>query len=128
MPAQIGLVATLAFQGRMENALALLEQQTQARGGDLNKDVRAGILYALMGRRADASKVLANVTAPGARPAPGALASLYFALGDMDQGFKTLRKVFDLRSPIFAAYDPQWDPVRSDPRFRAQIQRLGLPR
>jgi TolB-like protein/Tfp pilus assembly protein PilF len=122
-----GLVAVKAFQGRFDSALALLKQQAQARGGDLNKDVLAGIIYASMGRRADALNVLTAVTAPGARPYIGAVATLYFVLGDMNQGFKALEKLFDERSPIFAAYDPQWDPVRSDPRFRAQIQRLGVP-
>jgi len=126
--AQRGLVAVLAHQGHFESALALLEQQARARGRDLSRDVLAGIIYARMGRRADAVQVLANITAPTARPYPGTLASLYFALGDMDQGFKALKSLFDVASPIFAAYDPQWDPVRSDPRFSAQIQRLGLPR
>ena len=125
--AQRGLVAVTAFQGRSEQALALLEQQTRASGGDLRKDVLAGILYARMGRRKEALEVLGNVTAAGARPPLGALTQLYFALGDMDHGFESLKKTFDLGSPIFAAYDPQWDPVRSDPRFQALIKRLGLP-
>jgi len=85
------------------------------------------MLYARMGRRAEASTVLANVEAPGARTRSDALAAFYFVLGDRYHGFQALQRMFDDGGKIFVANEPQWDPVRSDPRFVAQLKRLKLP-
>jgi len=125
--AQIGRLRLLTFQGRFERALALLEQQVKAHGGDLSSNAFAGVLFAKLGRREEALHVLAEVTAKNAKTDQGMLASLYFAIGDLTNGFKTLEHLYDVSSPIFAAYDPTWDPVRSDPRFKAQLKRLQLP-
>jgi hypothetical protein len=85
--------------------------------------------YAKTGRWTDALKILANVTRPGATP-PGffmeSLASLYFALGNKDDGFKTLNKMFDehqIGVEIAKVY-PILDDVRCDPRMAALVAGL----
>jgi TolB-like protein/Tfp pilus assembly protein PilF len=126
--AQRQLVTLIGFaQGDPKRALSMLEEQIQARGGDSRKDILAGMLYAGLGRRAEASEVLANVTAQGARTNTAALAAFYFVLGNSEHGFHALQQMFDEGGSIFAAHDPAWDLARSDPRFQAQIRRLGLP-
>jgi serine/threonine protein kinase/Tfp pilus assembly protein PilF len=88
-----------------------------------------GRLLAKMGRRADARRVLSNVTKPGATPNLQSLATLYFALGNKDQGFATLARYFveDRQNASVVAINPLFDDVRADPRFKALIAKLKLP-
>ena len=74
-------------------------------------------------------RVLKNVTRPGATPNLYQLATLYFALGDKDNGFKTLTRAFDVQRELAdpTTIDPLFDDVRSDPRMQALIARLKLP-
>ena len=89
---------------------------------------QAGRIYLKLGRRADAQRVLANVTKPGSRASAMQVASLYFALGDKDRGFEWLTKAFDRREVVnLLKTDPQFDSVHSDPRFQALLRRLGVP-
>ncbi len=52
----------------------------------------------------------------------------YIGLGDKNQAFAWLDKSVAARSPSLTALkvDPTYDPLRSDPRFRAILQRVGL--
>jgi len=59
------------------------------------------------------------------------LAQAYTGLGRKDQAFAWLEKAYELRSGVdemvFLPVDPGFDPLRSDPRFDAFLQRVGLP-
>jgi TolB-like protein/DNA-binding winged helix-turn-helix (wHTH) protein/tetratricopeptide (TPR) repeat protein len=59
---------------------------------------------------------------------PWFVASLYEYMGDDDQTFTWLEKAYKSRDGTDSLFDPQWDPVRSDPRFKDLIRRVGLPR
>ncbi len=56
------------------------------------------------------------------------LARLYTKTGDLDQAFVYLEKAFDrrLQGMISLKVSPNYDPLRSDPRFEALIKRIGL--
>jgi TolB-like protein/Tfp pilus assembly protein PilF len=86
-----------------------------------------GRLYALMGRREDALRLLESYRRKGAKPSE--LYLLYFALGDKDRGFDGLSQWFDERGPIVpqTKFNPLFDDVQSDPRFKALVARLKLP-
>jgi TolB-like protein/DNA-binding winged helix-turn-helix (wHTH) protein/Tfp pilus assembly protein PilF len=52
----------------------------------------------------------------------------YAALGDKDLALQVLEKAFAEREPMaWLNVDPQWDPIRADPRFQALVRRVGLP-
>jgi tetratricopeptide (TPR) repeat protein len=55
------------------------------------------------------------------------IASIYGFAGDKDQGFAWLQKAYVARDGMDALADPQWDPLRSDPRFKDLVRRVGLP-
>ncbi len=59
---------------------------------------------------------------------PVGMASLYFALGENDQGFKWLDKAYeDLDSNLcYIKVSPRFESVRSDPRFKAILKKMGL--
>ena len=60
---------------------------------------------------------------------PLRFAVLYALLNDRDQAFAWLSKAYDENSPWLVMFttDPQFDNLRSDPRFKSFAHRLGLP-
>lgn len=55
-------------------------------------------------------------------------AQMYACIGDKDRAFQWLGKAYEERSPllVYAKVMPHYDTLRSDPRFSALVQRLGL--
>jgi hypothetical protein len=57
------------------------------------------------------------------------IAGVYTALGDRERAFAWLEKAYANRD-FFLTYlrvDPELDALRSDPRFRELIERIGIP-
>jgi hypothetical protein len=59
---------------------------------------------------------------------PFGLAQAYTHLGDKDQAFEWFRKAADVGHPGMNTIkvDPQFDSLRSDPRFPDLMRRVGL--
>jgi TolB-like protein/Flp pilus assembly protein TadD len=93
----------------------------------------AGVLiraYALAGRRSDALKLLADLKqrqSAGYVPS-GAFVNAYLGLGETEQAFAALEQAVQEKSNIlqFVKTHPYFDPIRSDPRFRDLVRRVGL--
>ena len=86
-------------------------------------------VYAMAGRREDALKLVPRLTRLAARFDEPAMAMMFFDLGDRDRGFQWLTRAFDHHGPTvpFVPFDPDFDNVRSDPRFQALVARLKIP-
>ena len=56
------------------------------------------------------------------------LAFVYVFLGEKDHAFAWLEKAYQERDPALQGLkvDPTWDAIRSDPRFKAIAQKVGL--
>ena len=107
--------------GRPNDALAAVDR-------DLFRDSPLPAwAYARLGRRSDALRILSRITKSASDPQ--GIAQVYFALGDRGNGFKWLTRAFDERENFlsFVKFDPAFDDVRDDPRFRALVARLKLP-
>ena len=84
-------------------------------------------MYAATGKRDEALKIIAemkqrpNVSSMG-------LANIYTALGEKDQAFEWLEKAYAEGAPILRSLQTGklWDPLRSDPRFKDLLHRMGL--
>jgi len=57
-------------------------------------------------------------------------ARAYAQLDDRDRAIEYLGEALDARSPglVFLNVDRAWDSIRTDPTFRAAVERVGLPR
>jgi TolB-like protein/DNA-binding winged helix-turn-helix (wHTH) protein/Tfp pilus assembly protein PilF len=56
------------------------------------------------------------------------IASIYGLCGDKDKAFVWLDKAYKTKDGMESLVaDPQWDPLRSDPRFKDLLKRVGLP-
>ena len=56
------------------------------------------------------------------------MAEIYLGLGDFDRAFEQLEKAFEMRFPelAFLKVLPQFDDLRSEPRYFALLKKLGL--
>jgi len=57
------------------------------------------------------------------------IAVYYVRLGDKDEAFKWLQRSYDSHEADMSLVKavPYWDPLRSDPRFKELIRRVGIP-
>jgi serine/threonine protein kinase/tetratricopeptide (TPR) repeat protein len=85
--------------------------------------------YARLGRRDEALRVLDRLVKRGGGLDLQEMAVAYVALGDKERGLEWLTKAIDRRSGYvpWANGLPAFDPIRSDPRFKALVARLKLP-
>jgi tetratricopeptide (TPR) repeat protein len=87
--------------------------------------------YALAGRKAEAEKVLGQLIALSKQRyiAPKSVATIYADLGEKDKAFEWLEKAYEdrsLGSGLGIKSFPDFDPLRSDPRFADLLRRMNL--
>lgn len=90
-----------------------------------------GKAYADSGNKVEAQKVLERLIASSKeRYVPSyAMAPIFAALGEKDEAFKWLEKGMEEHSPWMVAnlpLAPDFDSLRSDPRFNTLLQRMNL--
>ena len=89
-----------------------------------------GQIHALSGRRDQAIAEIERLVALSRdRYVPAYdVATIYAALGDVDQTFIWLERAFEDRSTLipWVPWDEVFDVIRSDPRYPALIQRLSV--
>jgi TolB-like protein/DNA-binding winged helix-turn-helix (wHTH) protein/Tfp pilus assembly protein PilF len=88
--------------------------------------------FVVIGRRAEAEKILHDFErkSKSAHVSPYLMATMFASLGDKDRAFDFLEKAYQERSlsmPWGLKADLRIDNLRSDPRFQALVQRVGLP-
>ncbi|MGC2197824.1 MAG: tetratricopeptide repeat protein [Terriglobales bacterium] len=86
--------------------------------------------YAVAGRSVEALAVLDQLDALSSQKyvSPYDIAMVYVGLQENDEAFAWLQRAFEQRS-LWLGYlnvEPQLDPLRSDPRFRELLRRIGL--
>ncbi|MGB7063279.1 MAG: protein kinase [Candidatus Zixiibacteriota bacterium] len=114
-----------------QEALREFQKEADIQGG-LNQHEQAwrGIAYLKAGSRREAHEVLDDLLEQAKRAyvAPTRLASLYFAFREDDEGFRLLNRACEERDSTLLEIkvDPAFDGVRSDPRFKELLKKVGL--
>jgi tetratricopeptide (TPR) repeat protein len=130
-PAHVCLSESYLHKGMYREAVAEMQKAIDLSGGSPVWVSRLGSVYAQAGRRDEAIKILNGLKSRSKREfvSPAAFVLIYTALGDKDQAFVWLEKAYEERSGPIGLLKVTWqfDPLRSDPRFKDLLRRVGLP-
>jgi TolB-like protein/DNA-binding winged helix-turn-helix (wHTH) protein/Tfp pilus assembly protein PilF len=87
------------------------------------------LVYAKLGRHADAESVLGKYRATVGDAGAYQYATIYAQWGDRAKALQWLEKAMRLRDSglVYLKTDPLLDPLRSEPRFQAIERELGFP-
>jgi TolB-like protein/DNA-binding winged helix-turn-helix (wHTH) protein/Flp pilus assembly protein TadD len=118
-------------KGLYPQAITEFQKAVELSEGDPFQLAALGHAFALAGKRADAYDVLRKLNELSRQRYISSfdVALIYIALGEKDHAFEWLQKAFVDRSTflIYSKWEPRLDPLRSDPRFRDLVRRIGLP-
>jgi serine/threonine protein kinase/Tfp pilus assembly protein PilF len=117
-------------KGNLPDAIRELELADSLSPHTMRNMALLGDAYALAGRRAEARKLLDELISLSKKRyiAPAYMAIPCIGLGQKDQAFDWLEKAYDDRSDwmVLLQTDPVFDPIRSDPRFRNLLHKVGV--
>ena len=123
------LAGACALQRNYPEAIAELNKARQL-GEPAETLGSLGYVYAMSSKRDEARQALTELkrTAKERFISPYAIATIYVGLGEKDQAFAWLDKAYEDRdvSLGWIRFDFMMDPLRSDPRYAALIERHGL--
>jgi tetratricopeptide (TPR) repeat protein len=127
--AETALFRAFLRKGMFEEAYAI---QLRQHGGDLELRNALEEGHAEAGHAGAARRLADVLAARFEKPAGGTgafrLAILYLQAGDRDRALEWLQRAYEVRDPnVPYLRAPEWDPVRSDPRFQDLMRRVGLP-
>jgi TolB-like protein/DNA-binding winged helix-turn-helix (wHTH) protein/Tfp pilus assembly protein PilF len=90
-----------------------------------------GHIYALQGRRKEALEIADKLRQRSKQQYtdPVYLPKIYAVLGEKELALVWLQKAYEQHSVVMLelSHDPDYDPLRSDPRFQKLIHLVGLP-
>jgi TolB-like protein/Flp pilus assembly protein TadD len=113
-----------------KEAIAELEKAVAISPDNPPAMTRLGYGYAVTGRRAEAQKVLdqLNDLVKKKYVSPIVRVRIYAGLGAKDKAFEWLERGYEDRSISLIALkvDPEYDPLRSNPRFADLLRRMNL--
>ena len=126
--AHYNLGEALEMKGLTENAIAEY-QRAIALNDDPVPQALLGHLYAKIGKKNEARQILQQLHESSKQHyvSPYLFAMIHIGLGDKDQAIDFLEKTYEDRdgySIAFVKVDPFLDPLRSDPRFEALVQKV----
>ena len=114
---------------RFDEAMAELKKNIEMGGIDRREII--GRLYAHLGQRDEAQKLIAQLKEESKRKSvsPYNIAKIYEALGEKDQAFLWLEKAYAERDSNVTnlKVEPELDSLRSDSRYANLLRRMRLP-
>jgi TolB-like protein/Tfp pilus assembly protein PilF len=115
--------------GQYKDAIAELEESLRLRGDNTSDQCFLGYALAKTGRRNEAESILKRLETTKEYVSPPELAILYIGLGEKEQALSALERAYAAHDPQmqFLGVAPEYDTVRSEPRFQELIRKVGLP-
>lgn len=116
--------------GMHDQALEMLRTAESSSGGLTQPTALIGYTLAKTGQVAKAENILRDleVAAGQGYVSPYHLALLHLALRRPDESLALLEKAYEDRDVhmVFLSTDPEWQPLRGEPRFRRLIAMMNL--
>jgi len=113
-----------------EEAIEAYQKAVIISGGSLSYKAALGYAYAAAGKRDEALKILNELVEQSSlRYVPKyQIALIYAGIGEEDKAFEFLEEAYLDRASFLVRFkvDPRFDSLRSDPRFTALQERIGL--
>ena len=117
--------------GLYEEAIAELQKGVTLSRASSYMLADLGYAYAVVGRKAEAAKVLDELQELSRRRyvGPSHIALIYTGLAERDRALDWLEKAYKEHDTelVFLKVDPRFDPLRSDPRFQDLLRRMNFP-
>jgi len=130
IPAKLHLGITLAYTGHPEEGASVLRDALRTRPQSSTLSGLLAYTLASAGHRDEAMAIVRELeTRNKTEPIEmTSLAVAWMALGDVDRAFAWLNQACDKRIPLVRMInaEPEFAPLRSDPRFAALVKRIGL--
>ena len=123
---------SLAYQGKGMYVQAIEENQRwgQYTGNKVKTDISLAQIYAAAGRKEEALKIIEEAESEMALTGNDyrGMALIYAALEKPDEAFEWLEKSYEQHEESLCnlKVDPKLDPLRSDPRFKSMLHKVGL--
>lgn len=124
----------LAYEQKQmfDAAIEEFQKSVSLSGGSPLMIAALGHAYAMSQKKREANKILRqlNELAKQRYVPPYEVAAIYVALGNNEQAFQFLEKAYKEHSfhLVYLKVWPQFESIRSDPRFQDLVQRIGLSR
>ncbi len=119
-----------SYQGQYDRAAQEFDRALAASKRNPFVLAALGRSLARAGKQVEARKILAEVTERAGHEYVSSVvrAKLFFALGELDEGFRWMTKAVEERDHglAYLAVDPDFGAVRKDPRFAALLATVGL--
>jgi tetratricopeptide (TPR) repeat protein len=121
--AWVWLAEAYRLAGKFSEALAALDRVRAVPTGAFRAQVLADA-----GDRVVAEQLLADLEKRPITDRAGRLAGAHLALGDKDQTFLWLERGIEGRDQMVLnlKVGPEWDAIRSEPRYHALLKRMNL--
>jgi TolB-like protein len=116
---------SLLFQDRLDEALAVMQQETL----DDGQLEGTAIVYHAMQRKSDSDAALKRAIDHNADSWPSAIARAYAFRGERDQAMKWLERAYAGKDEdlYFIKGDPLMRNLEGDPRYKAFLRKMNLP-
>ena len=120
----------MCIRDRYEEAVREIEKGIDLSGGDTRIKACLGIVHGRAGNNSAAREVVDDLirNSEKAYVSPLDIAMIYSSMGEKDRAFEWLEKAYAERSCWLYELnaDPDWEPLRDDPRFHDLVKRVGL--
>jgi TolB-like protein/Tfp pilus assembly protein PilF len=117
-------------KGMYKEAIPEIQQAIELTGGFSGPFGHLGYAYAMLGQKDEAEKILHGLEERSKKEyiGPTTLMLIHTALGDIDKSFECLEKAKEERDPNLSLMKvlPEFDIIRSDPRFKAFLKKMNL--
>jgi serine/threonine-protein kinase len=117
-------------KGLYKEAIPEIQQGIELTGGFSGAFGHLGYAYAMLGQKDEAEKILHGLEERAKEEyiGPTTLMLIHTALGEIKKWFECLEKAMEERDPLLPLMKvlPEFDIVRSDPRFKAFLKKMNL--